>query len=120
MLDARTHLCRRTADFACSAQPDAAPSFWRLSGALPVALASLLDCFDRVSGGLELDQNPWEHPPESLVAGGLPAVRNYFEAIYEGGTTAVTRPLKVVIVGRQTVGKTRCEGSTSLVQQFCS
>ncbi|CAN0388867.1 unnamed protein product, partial [Ectocarpus sp. 8 AP-2014] len=28
--------------------------------------------------------------------------------MFMGGTTAVTRPLKVVIVGKETVGKTRC------------
>ncbi|CAN0271655.1 unnamed protein product [Ectocarpus sp. 12 AP-2014] len=33
-------------------------------------------------------------------------MRRYFGAIYVGGTTAVTRPLKVVIVGKETVGKT--------------
>lgn len=60
---------------------------------------------------MNLDQNPWEHPPEPIVAGGVPAVRKYFEAVYTGGTTAVSRPLKVVIVGKETVGKTRYEMS---------
>ncbi|CAB1102577.1 unnamed protein product [Ectocarpus sp. CCAP 1310/34] len=81
-------------------------------GTLPVALASLLDSFDRLHsvGGLDLSQNPWEHPPEAIVTGGMLAVRGYFEAIFRGGTTVVTRPLKVVIVGMETVGKTslRC------------
>ena len=61
---------------------------------------------------MELGQNPWEYPPEAIVAGGIPAVRRYFEAIYMGGTTAVTRPLKVVIVGKETVGKTRYGDTT--------
>ncbi|CBJ48810.1 LRR-GTPase of the ROCO family, putative pseudogene [Ectocarpus siliculosus] len=79
------------------------------AGTLPVALASLLDNFDRLDGigGLLLSPNPWEHPPEAFVTGGMRAVRQYFEAIYKGGTTAVTRPLKVVILGKETVGKTR-------------
>lgn len=71
-------------------------------------LARLLDMFDGVDI-LDLDQNPWEHPPEAIVAGGVQAVRRYYEAMFMGGTTAVTRPLKVVIVGKETVGKTRYE-----------
>eukprot|EP00752_Nemacystus_decipiens_P011696 g10379.t2 len=76
--------------------------------ALPVALASLLDMFDRFDGavGLDLSRNPWEHPPEAIVMGGTLAVRRYFEDIFRGGATAVTRPLKVVIIGKETVGKT--------------
>lgn len=91
-------------------------------GTLPVALAALLDTFDRVSryGDLELSPNPWEHPPEAIVTGGVPAVKGYFEAIFRGGTTVVTRPLKVVIVGKETVGKTRYDSTTCLVLQFPS
>lgn len=92
-----------------------------VSGALPVALASLLGNFDRVAGGvgLHLSGNPWEHPPEAIVKGGMVAVRGYFEAMFRGGATTVTRPLKVVIVGKETVGKTRYEG-TPLVLKFSS
>ncbi|CAM9361370.1 unnamed protein product, partial [Sphacelaria rigidula] len=72
---------------------------------LPVKLASLLDCLERIFS-LSLHQNPWEHPPESIVTGGIPAVRGYFKAMIGGGTSTVTRPLKVVIVGKETVGKT--------------
>ncbi|CAM9300401.1 unnamed protein product [Ectocarpus sp. 12 AP-2014] len=74
-------------------------------GTLPVPLACLLDRLERIDQ-LDLAQNPWEYPPDAIVAGGIPAMRRYFEAIYVGGTTAVTRPLKVVIVGKETVGKT--------------
>ena len=82
-----------------------------------MALASLLDKMDGLDkgGGLLLWGNPWEHPPEAIVAGGVPAMRDYFKAIYRGGTTAVTRPLKVVILGKETVGKTRYEGSSILL-----
>ncbi|CAM9136686.1 unnamed protein product, partial [Ectocarpus sp. 4 AP-2014] len=83
---------------------DQAGSMAARPGTLPVDLARLLDMLDSVD--LELDPNPWVHPPEAIVAGGLPAVRGYFEAMFMGGTTAVTRPLKVVIVGKETVGKT--------------
>ena len=69
-------------------------------------LASLLDRLDSLDE-LELGQNPWENPPESIVRGDMPAVRAYFEAMYRGETSTITRPLKVVIVGRETVGKTR-------------
>ncbi|CAM9712032.1 unnamed protein product, partial [Ectocarpus sp. 8 AP-2014] len=75
------------------------------SGTLPADLARLLDMFDRISP-LDLSQNPWEHPPEAIAAGGVQAVKDYYEAMFMGGTTAVTRPLKVVIVGKETVGKT--------------
>lgn len=80
-----------------------------------MALAFDLDKMDRLAnvGGSVLDQNPWEHPPEAIVTGGVPAVRGYFEAIYRGGTTAVTRPLKVL--GNEAIGKTRYEGSSILL-----
>lgn len=88
---------------------------WHFVGTLPVALASLLDSFDRLGGNLSLGQNPWEHPPDPIVKGGMPAVRGYFEAMFSGGTSTVTRPLKVVIIGKETVGKTRYEGTKALV-----
>ncbi|CAM9762657.1 unnamed protein product [Ectocarpus fasciculatus] len=84
---------------------DQAGSMVARPGTLPVPLACLLDRFDSLKD-LELSQNPWEHPPEAIVTSGKQAVRNFFEALFVGGTTAVTRPLKVVIVGRETVGKT--------------
>lgn len=93
-------------------------------GTLPVALASILDNFDRIDrckgllDGFNLSRNPWQHPPEAIVAGGMQAVRGYFEAIFRGGTTVVTRPLKVVIIGKETVGKTRYDGTTFLVPIF--
>ncbi|CAB1114190.1 unnamed protein product [Ectocarpus sp. CCAP 1310/34] len=78
-------------------------------GTLPVDLARLLDMLDGLSSW-KVGRNPWEHPPEAIVGGGLQVVRGYYEAMFMGGTTAVTRPLKVVIVGKETVGKTRYEG----------
>ncbi|CAM9303175.1 unnamed protein product [Ectocarpus sp. 13 AM-2016] len=72
---------------------------------LPVDLDRLLDNFESLKF-LDLAHNPWEHPPEAIVGGGVQAVRGYYEAMFMGGTTAVTRPLKVVIVGKETVGKT--------------
>ncbi|CAN0407000.1 unnamed protein product, partial [Ectocarpus fasciculatus] len=78
---------------------DEAGSMNARSGNLPVPLACLLDSLERVET-LRLGPNPWEYPPEAIIAGGVPATRRYFEAIYMGGTTAVTRPLKVVIVGK--------------------
>eukprot|EP00752_Nemacystus_decipiens_P016125 g14419.t2 len=90
----------------------ARPALCVPKGALPAALGSLLDMFDRVDrrGGVSLYDNPWEHPPEAIVEGGVLAVRRYFDAIFRDGATTVTRPLKVVIVGKETVGKTslRC------------
>lgn len=103
-----------SAIFHVSALPQALRSVLAFLGALPVALVSLLDSFDRL-GELSLTHNPWEHPPEPIVKGGMPAVRGYFEAVFSGGTSTVTRPLKVVIVGKETVGKTRYELAISLV-----
>lgn len=97
----------------------ARPHAVRFLGILPVSLASLLDLFDTMQH-LALAQNPWDDPPEAFVTDGMPAVRGYFEAIYKGATTVVTRPLKVVIVGKETVGKTRYVGTTCLVLQFPS
>eukprot|EP00903_Cladosiphon_okamuranus_P022522 g20719.t1 len=87
------------------------------AGTLPVALAYLLDTIDRIgrcegfAKGLDLSQNPWQHPSEAIVAGGMPEVRGYFEAIFRGGTTIVARPLKVAIIGKENAGKTRLIGS---------
>lgn len=83
---------------------------------LPAALAALLGMLDKTQASL--NANPWEHPPVAIVEGGKTAVREYFKAIYRRGTTRVTRPLKVVIVGKETVGKTRY-ASSSVLQICC-
>lgn len=118
-VDARTptaHPCRPLNAQLCMLPPNRVSC---VPGALPVALASLLDRLDRIDY-LELSPNPWEHPPEAFVAGGMQAVRQYFEDIFKGGTTAVTRPLKIVIVGKETVGKTRYVGIICLIVQISS
>ncbi|CAN0316402.1 unnamed protein product, partial [Scytosiphon promiscuus] len=54
-----------------------------------------------------LQGNPWQYPPLGVVNGGLPAVRKYFTAVYREGSGVVERPLKVVLIGKEKVGKTR-------------
>ncbi|CAM9927172.1 unnamed protein product [Laminaria digitata] len=90
-------------------------------GPLLAALASLLDSFDsfdRMGEGLHLNQNRWDNPPGPIVEGGMPAVRAYFEAIFSAGTDPVTRPLKVVIVGKESVGKTSLRHSIKTGKPF--
>ncbi|CAB1102707.1 unnamed protein product [Ectocarpus sp. CCAP 1310/34] len=101
-----------------SARPYVVPSVDVLLGTLPVPLVCLLDTLARVRD-LGLAHNPWEYPPEAIAAGGIPAVRRYFEAIYMGGTTAVTRPIKVVIVGEETVGKTSIKTGRPCMTRGC-
>lgn len=117
-----THILALTARVSMFCRTTMCAFLFAFPGPLPVALAALLDSLDRLDGigGLFLFRNPWEYPPDAVVTGGTRAVRQYFEAFFEeGGATVVTRPLKDVIVGQETVGKTRCEGST-LVSTFCS
>ncbi|CAN0485185.1 unnamed protein product, partial [Ectocarpus sp. 12 AP-2014] len=55
---------------------DKAGSMGDRPGDFPVPLACLLDSLERISC-LDLAQNPWEYPPEAIMAGGIPAVRRY-------------------------------------------
>ncbi|CAM9777040.1 unnamed protein product, partial [Pylaiella littoralis] len=50
--------------------------------------------------------NPWHYPPVAVVNAGASAVLNFFTAAFAGGTSLVQRPLKVVLIGKETVGKT--------------
>lgn len=55
-----------------------------------------------------MSNNPWQHPPAAVMDAGMSAVRQYFKAAFAGAMVPVERPLKVVIVGKEAVGKTRC------------
>lgn len=77
------------------------------SGVVPPALISLLDVLARIGAQETWSPNAWNHPPAAIMNGGMGAVKQCFEAVFKGSTLRVKRPLKVVIVGKETVGKTR-------------
>lgn len=84
----------------------------RLSSCFPVAGGSLPSELDAVLRVLEkadaqLGGNPWQYPPLGVVTGRLSSVRKYFTAVFAESSTVVERPLKVVLIGKEKVGKTR-------------
>jgi len=75
---------------------------------MPRELEDFLDFLGklrRFSCGL----NPWVEPPAALLGdeGNLPGVKSYFLDLYRE-KRLVSRSLKVVLVGREGTGKTRC------------
>jgi len=71
-----------------------------------------LDIFLSFLGGVEYfscGSNPWIEPPAAVLGmeGNIPSVRSYFEDLYRE-ERVVSRSLKVVLVGREGTGKTRC------------
>lgn len=81
------------------------PSVGPLPSELNAVLGVLEGCTD--TWGKALGGNPWQHPPLAVVNAGASAVRNYFTAAFAEGASIVQRPLKVVLIGKETVGKTR-------------
>lgn len=72
-----------------------------------------LDEFLKLLEGLGtciLRGNPWVEPPAAVVVKGVPAIRSYFVDLYRG-KRVMSRNLKVVLVGREGTGKTRCSQS---------
>lgn len=75
---------------------------------IPKELDDLLE----VLGSLEefsCGENPWVEPPAAVLgeSGNVPAVRSYFVDLYRE-KRVISRSLKVVLVGREGTGKTRC------------
>lgn len=71
-----------------------------------------LDDFLKFLEGLErfwCGGNPWVEPPVAVVGefGSRPGVRSYFVDLYRE-KRVIARSLKVVLVGREGTGKTRC------------
>lgn len=58
------------------------------------------------SNGVNMDSNPWELPPASVVVNGRESIKSYYEA-WGGGQLELTRALKVVFLGTAAAGKTR-------------
>lgn len=56
---------------------------------------------------LNLDSNPWELPPASVVVKGRDSIDSYYRAWTSVGDLTLTRALKVVFVGTAGAGKTR-------------
>ena len=80
--------------------------------ALGVGLPRELDYFLQFLGGLESFQcgsNPWLEPPAAVLgnSGNIATIRSYFVDLYRE-KRVVSRSLKVVLVGREDTGKTRC------------
>ncbi|CAM9968342.1 unnamed protein product [Scytosiphon promiscuus] len=76
---------------------------------VPWELADLIRVLERAmrrrwTGGM--NGNPWQYPPATVVNGGSPATRDFFTSAFAEGSSVVERPLKVVLIGKETVGKT--------------
>lgn len=56
---------------------------------------------------LNLDSNPWELPPASVVVKGRDSIRSYYRTWESVGDLSLTKALKVVFVGTTSAGKTR-------------
>lgn len=82
--------------------------FFSTTGPVALALDFLLRVMEDCSQ-LEWGGNPWQHPPAEVMGQRMSGpVRQYFNAVFAAAVTTVQRPLKVVIVGKEAVGKTRC------------
>lgn len=81
---------------------------YSVGGPVPSQLRRLLDVFDRVSRSLDLGNNPWAEPPESIVDKGPKYIRGYFEDLYAEPCRIQRNSVKIVLVGQEAAGKTRC------------
>ncbi|CAM9446096.1 unnamed protein product [Ectocarpus sp. 4 AP-2014] len=80
----------------------------RQGGPFPRQLGRLLDVLDRAERevDLNLDDNPWAEPPESIVAKGAKNIRGYFEDLYAEPCRVQRSSVKVILVGQEGAGKT--------------
>ncbi|CBJ26200.1 LRR-GTPase of the ROCO family [Ectocarpus siliculosus] len=77
-------------------------------GSFPRQLCRLLDVLDRAERevDLNLDDNPWAEPPESIVAKGAKNIRGYFEDLYAEPCRVQRSSVKIILVGQEGAGKT--------------
>ncbi|CAN0431509.1 unnamed protein product, partial [Pylaiella littoralis] len=77
-------------------------------GPVPPELTALLRVLKKSLYGWKsaVGDNPWHYPPVAVVNAGASAVLNFFTAAFAGGVSLVQRPLKVVLIGKETAGKT--------------
>lgn len=86
------------------------------AGVLPSELDAILRMLENADARLQ--GNPWQYPPLGVVTGGLAEVRKYFTAVFAEGSRVVERPLKVVLIGKEKVGKTRYDSDPKLDSVF--
>lgn len=86
---------------------------------LPRELDDFLVFLEGLSTGFRCDENPWVEPPAAVLGdtGNVPGVRSYFMDFYRE-KRVVSRSLKVVLVGREGTGKTRCSLSPNILVRF--
>ena len=58
---------------------------------------------------LKLQDNPWRMPPEAVVEHGLNAIKRFLQDVQKAKKVTSLNLLKVVLVGSESVGKTRWE-----------
>ena len=58
---------------------------------------------------LKLQDNPWRMPPEAVVERGLEDTKTFLRDVLEAEKVTSLHLLKVVLVGSESVGKTRWE-----------
>ncbi|CAN0353599.1 unnamed protein product [Pylaiella littoralis] len=78
-------------------------------GPVPPELSALVHVLFNKNGygwGSAVKGNPWHYPPVAVVNAGAPAILNFFTAAFAEGVSLVQRPLKVVLIGKETAGKT--------------
>ncbi|CAM9581614.1 unnamed protein product [Scytosiphon promiscuus] len=78
-------------------------------GAPPPELIALCNIWAKNTRGdirHALEGNPWQYPPAAVITAGASAVTEFFTSAFAEGSSIVERPLKVVLIGKETVGKT--------------
>eukprot|EP00752_Nemacystus_decipiens_P018192 g16322.t1 len=74
-------------------------------GPIPSQLRRLLDFLDGLRA-LDVGDNPWAEPPESIVLKGVQGVRAFYEDLYSEPCRIQRNGVKIVIVGQEGAGKT--------------
>lgn len=77
---------------------------------MPSQLCQLLDVLDGCRG-LDLGDNPWVEPPESIVREGMQNTREYFQDLYAESYRVQRNSVKIILVGQEGAGKTRWAGA---------
>lgn len=68
--------------------------------------------------GLNLDSNPWELPPASVVVKGRDSIQSYYSAWKTLVDLQLDKALKVVFVGTAGAGKTRYSNPFCIKRPF--